>query len=68
MTPLALIHLQNSSLASVIVGIIQVLFTAAAALVMDRAGRKLLLTLSGELPSLPLSPAFGSPYCPHDTP
>lgn len=44
-----------------IVGIIQVLFTAAAALIMDRAGRKLLLTLSGELP-LP------NPYCPQDTP
>lgn len=39
---------QNSSLASVIVGVIQVLFTAGAALVMDRAGRRLLLALSGE--------------------
>lgn len=39
---------QDSSLASVIVGIIQVLFTAMAALIMDRAGRRLLLVLSGE--------------------
>lgn len=39
---------QDSSLASVIVGVIQVLFTAGAALVMDRAGRRLLLALSGE--------------------
>lgn len=39
---------QESSLASVIVGVIQVLFTAVAALVMDRAGRRVLLTLSGE--------------------
>ncbi|XP_016066483.1 PREDICTED: solute carrier family 2, facilitated glucose transporter member 8 isoform X4 [Miniopterus natalensis] len=38
---------KDSSLASVIVGIIQVLFTAIAALIMDRAGRRLLLTLSG---------------------
>ncbi|XP_045427998.1 solute carrier family 2, facilitated glucose transporter member 8 isoform X3 [Pipistrellus kuhlii] len=38
---------KDSSLASVIVGAIQVLFTAAAALVMDRAGRRLLLALSG---------------------
>ncbi|XP_004479809.2 solute carrier family 2, facilitated glucose transporter member 8 isoform X2 [Dasypus novemcinctus] len=38
---------KDSSLASVIVGIIQVLFTAVAALVMDRAGRRLLLVLSG---------------------
>ncbi|XP_031225745.1 solute carrier family 2, facilitated glucose transporter member 8 isoform X2 [Mastomys coucha] len=38
---------KDSSLASVTVGIIQVLFTAVAALIMDRAGRKLLLALSG---------------------
>ncbi|XP_055256189.1 solute carrier family 2, facilitated glucose transporter member 8 isoform X2 [Moschus berezovskii] len=38
---------KDSSLASVIVGLIQVLFTATAALIMDRAGRRLLLTLSG---------------------
>ncbi|VFV41564.1 solute carrier family [Lynx pardinus] len=37
---------KESSLASVIVGIIQVLFTAMAALIMDKAGRRLLLTLS----------------------
>ncbi|XP_005881524.1 PREDICTED: solute carrier family 2, facilitated glucose transporter member 8 isoform X2 [Myotis brandtii] len=39
---------KDSSLASVIVGVIQVLFTAGAALVMDRAGRRLLLALSGQ--------------------
>ncbi|OWK10416.1 SLC2A8, partial [Cervus elaphus hippelaphus] len=38
---------KDSSLASVVVGLIQVLFTATAALIMDRAGRRLLLTLSG---------------------
>ncbi|XP_033047477.1 solute carrier family 2, facilitated glucose transporter member 8 isoform X2 [Trachypithecus francoisi] len=38
---------KDSSLASVIVGVIQVLFTAVAALIMDRAGRRLLLVLSG---------------------
>nr|XP_058927680.1 solute carrier family 2, facilitated glucose transporter member 8 isoform X3 [Kogia breviceps] len=38
---------KDSGLASVIVGIIQVLFTAVAALVMDRAGRRLLLASSG---------------------
>ncbi|KAK2120335.1 hypothetical protein P7K49_001721 [Saguinus oedipus] len=39
---------KDSSLASIIVGVIQVLFTAVAALIMDRAGRRLLLALSGE--------------------
>lgn len=39
---------QDSSLASVVLGIVQVLFTALAALIMDRAGRRLLLTVSGE--------------------
>ncbi|XP_077001633.1 solute carrier family 2, facilitated glucose transporter member 8 isoform X2 [Tamandua tetradactyla] len=38
---------KDSSLASVIVGVIQVLLTAVAALIMDRAGRRLLLVLSG---------------------
>lgn len=47
---------QDSSLASVIVGIIQVLFTAMAALIMDKAGRRLLLTLSGEAQGQGLSP------------
>ncbi|KAI2553947.1 solute carrier family 2 member 8, partial [Homo sapiens] len=37
---------KDSSLASVVVGVIQVLFTAVAALIMDRAGRRLLLVLS----------------------
>lgn len=40
-------HFQNGSLASVIVGATQVIFTAVAALIMDRTGRKLLLILSG---------------------
>ncbi|KAF6127222.1 solute carrier family 2 member 8 [Phyllostomus discolor] len=39
--------LRDSSLASVVVGVIQVLFTAMAAVIMDRAGRRLLLALSG---------------------
>ncbi|KAM6182769.1 solute carrier family 2, facilitated glucose transporter member 8 [Erethizon dorsatum] len=38
---------KDSNLASVIMGAIQVLFTGIAALIMDRAGRRLLLTLSG---------------------
>lgn len=40
---------QNSDLASVIVGLIQVIFTAIAALIMDKAGRKVLLIISGIL-------------------
>ncbi|XP_059957605.1 solute carrier family 2, facilitated glucose transporter member 8 isoform X4 [Mesoplodon densirostris] len=50
---------KDSSLASVIVGIIQVLFTAVAALVMDRAGRRLLLALSGVVMVFSTS-AFGA--------
>ncbi|KAK2502782.1 hypothetical protein MC885_017177, partial [Smutsia gigantea] len=50
---------KDSSLASVFVGIIQVLFTAMAALVMDRAGRRLLLALSGVVMVLSTS-AFGA--------
>ncbi|XP_036769773.2 solute carrier family 2, facilitated glucose transporter member 8 isoform X4 [Manis pentadactyla] len=50
---------KDSSLASVIVGIIQVLFTAMAALVMDRAGRRLLLALSGVVMVFSTS-AFGA--------
>ncbi|KAF4074441.1 hypothetical protein AMELA_G00239360 [Ameiurus melas] len=42
-----LAHFQNGSVASVFVGATQVIFTAVAALVMDRAGRKVLLILSG---------------------
>lgn len=42
-------HFQNGDLASVIVGVIQVVFTAVAALVMDRAGRKVLLIISGTM-------------------
>ncbi|XP_071259805.1 solute carrier family 2, facilitated glucose transporter member 8-like isoform X1 [Salvelinus alpinus] len=38
---------ENSNVATVVVAAIQVVFTAVAALVMDRAGRKLLLILSG---------------------
>ncbi|KAG9468621.1 solute carrier family 2, facilitated glucose transporter member 8 [Eleutherodactylus coqui] len=40
-------NFKNSSLASVVVGLVQVAFTAVAALIMDRAGRKVLLVLSG---------------------
>ncbi|XP_070309270.1 solute carrier family 2, facilitated glucose transporter member 8 isoform X3 [Odocoileus virginianus] len=50
---------QDSSLASVVVGLIQVLFTATAALIMDRAGRRLLLTLSGVVMVFSTS-AFGA--------
>ncbi|XP_045879826.1 solute carrier family 2, facilitated glucose transporter member 8 isoform X4 [Meles meles] len=50
---------KDSNLASVIVGIIQVLFTALAALIMDRAGRRLLLTLSGVVMVFSTS-AFGA--------
>uniref|UniRef100_A0A8D0BFH1 Solute carrier family 2, facilitated glucose transporter member 8 n=1 Tax=Salvator merianae TaxID=96440 RepID=A0A8D0BFH1_SALMN len=38
---------KNSSAASVIVGSIQVFFTALAALIIDRTGRKILLVISG---------------------
>ncbi|XP_053329468.1 solute carrier family 2, facilitated glucose transporter member 8 [Spea bombifrons] len=38
---------KDSSLASVIVGLVQVFFTAVAALIMDKAGRKVLLIISG---------------------
>ncbi|XP_069798837.1 solute carrier family 2, facilitated glucose transporter member 8 [Dendropsophus ebraccatus] len=40
-------NFQDSSLASVIVGLVQVAFTAVAALIIDRAGRKVLLIISG---------------------
>ncbi|XP_031306356.1 solute carrier family 2, facilitated glucose transporter member 8 isoform X2 [Camelus dromedarius] len=50
---------KDSSLASVVVGVIQVLFTAIAALVMDRAGRRLLLALSGVVMVFSTS-AFGA--------
>ncbi|KAL4689443.1 hypothetical protein H8959_012234 [Pygathrix nigripes] len=50
---------KDSSLASVVVGIIQVLFTAVAALIMDRAGRRLLLVLSGVVMVFSTS-AFGT--------
>lgn len=43
----ALLFFQESDLASVIVGAIQVVFTAVAALIMDKAGRKVLLIISG---------------------
>ncbi|XP_072344627.1 solute carrier family 2, facilitated glucose transporter member 8 isoform X1 [Scyliorhinus torazame] len=39
-------NFKNSSEGSVIVGIVQVVFTAVAALIMDKAGRKLLLAVS----------------------
>ncbi|XP_063000819.1 solute carrier family 2, facilitated glucose transporter member 8 isoform X2 [Elgaria multicarinata webbii] len=40
-------NFKNSSAASVIVGSIQVFFTAVAALIIDRTGRKILLVFSG---------------------
>uniref|UniRef100_A0A1A8IVK6 Solute carrier family 2, facilitated glucose transporter member 8 n=2 Tax=Nothobranchius kuhntae TaxID=321403 RepID=A0A1A8IVK6_NOTKU len=40
-------HFQNSDLASVLVGLIQVVFTGIAAVIMDKAGRKVLLVISG---------------------
>ncbi|XP_048414718.1 solute carrier family 2, facilitated glucose transporter member 8 isoform X2 [Stegostoma tigrinum] len=40
-------HFKNSSEGSVIVGVVQVVFTAVAAIIMDKAGRKLLLAISG---------------------
>uniref|UniRef100_A0A3Q2G0X0 Solute carrier family 2, facilitated glucose transporter member 8 n=1 Tax=Cyprinodon variegatus TaxID=28743 RepID=A0A3Q2G0X0_CYPVA len=42
-------HFEESDLASVIVALIQVIFTAIAAVIMDRAGRKVLLIISGTL-------------------
>lgn len=42
-----LLSFQESDLASVIVGLIQVVFTAVAAVIMDKAGRKVLLIISG---------------------
>ncbi|KAK1792013.1 hypothetical protein P4O66_001796 [Electrophorus voltai] len=40
-------HFKNSDIATVVVAATQVVFTAVAALIMDRAGRKVLLILSG---------------------
>ncbi|XP_034027030.1 solute carrier family 2, facilitated glucose transporter member 8-like [Thalassophryne amazonica] len=40
-------HFKESDLASVIVGLIQVIFTGIAAVIMDKAGRKILLIVSG---------------------
>ncbi|XP_076853854.1 solute carrier family 2, facilitated glucose transporter member 8 [Brachyhypopomus gauderio] len=40
-------HFKNSDVASVVVGATQVVFTAVAAFIMDRAGRKVLLVFSG---------------------
>ncbi|KAE8582440.1 hypothetical protein XENTR_v10020127 [Xenopus tropicalis] len=40
-------NFKNSSLASVIVGLVQVAFTAVAAMIVDKAGRKVLLFISG---------------------
>ncbi|XP_043844905.1 solute carrier family 2, facilitated glucose transporter member 8 isoform X3 [Dromiciops gliroides] len=45
-------NFKDSSLASVIVGVLQVVFTAIAALLMDRAGRKILLSISGAIMAL----------------
>lgn len=51
-------HFKESDLASVIVGLIQVIFTGVAALIMDRAGRKVLLIISGVAMALSTT-AFG---------
>lgn len=51
-------HFQNGDLGSVLIGVVQVVFTLVAALVMDRAGRKLLLVLSGASMALSTA-AFG---------
>ncbi|CAL8344399.1 unnamed protein product [Lota lota] len=40
-------HFDNRALGTVIVGLTQVFFTGIAALIMDRAGRKVLLCISG---------------------
>ncbi|XP_067825850.1 solute carrier family 2, facilitated glucose transporter member 8 [Heptranchias perlo] len=45
-------NFENSSEGSVIVGVVQVVFTAVAALIMDKAGRKLLLALSAFIMSI----------------
>ncbi|XP_043914747.1 solute carrier family 2, facilitated glucose transporter member 8 [Protopterus annectens] len=50
---------KNSSIASVIVGAIQVAFTAGAALIMDKAGRKILLIISGAIMTVS-SAVFGA--------
>lgn len=51
-------HFPNGDLGSVLVGVVQVLFTAVAAVIMDRAGRKLLLMISGVCMALSTA-AFG---------
>ncbi|XP_068560050.1 solute carrier family 2, facilitated glucose transporter member 8 [Cebidichthys violaceus] len=51
-------HFKESDLASVIVGLIQVVFTGVAAVVMDRAGRKMLLIISGVFMAISTT-AFG---------
>ncbi|XP_014016062.1 solute carrier family 2, facilitated glucose transporter member 8 [Salmo salar] len=51
-------HFKNSDVATVVVAATQVVFTAVAALVMDRAGRKLLLIVSGVFMCLSTA-AFG---------
>ncbi|XP_077570839.1 solute carrier family 2, facilitated glucose transporter member 8 isoform X2 [Stigmatopora nigra] len=40
-------HFKESDLASVMVGTVQLFFTCVAALIMDKAGRKVLLVISG---------------------
>ncbi|XP_049619220.1 solute carrier family 2, facilitated glucose transporter member 8 [Syngnathus scovelli] len=40
-------HFKESQLASVMVALVQVVFTGVAALIMDKAGRKVLLVISG---------------------
>ncbi|KAM4745140.1 solute carrier family 2, facilitated glucose transporter member 8 [Anableps anableps] len=51
-------HFKESNLASVIVALIQVIFTGVAALIMDKAGRKVLLVISGVV-TMSSTTAFG---------
>ncbi|CAL1615059.1 unnamed protein product [Knipowitschia caucasica] len=51
-------HFENGDLGSVLVGVTQAVFTAVAAVVMDRAGRRLLLIISGSSMALSTA-AFG---------
>jgi len=41
------VAVQNLALGTVMVGLTQVVFTGVAAVIMDRAGRKVLLCVSG---------------------
>ncbi|EMP34566.1 Solute carrier family 2, facilitated glucose transporter member 8, partial [Chelonia mydas] len=54
-------NFKDSRLASVVVGSIQVFFTAVAALIIDKTGRKVLLSISGVIMAISTA-AFGL-YC-----